>query len=227
MSKLRLLGTALRSNITDRTVRANPGLPLLLRDSPRRFSTESEQPPQDSAVNQFLHTPDTGSVYGKLFGATRHTLKTDIVKMLDGCKLTMDDLKFDYNRIFTPMGVVVQFPSRSAFDQAMRMITRKGRLYRLERADRSQWDSLMPYNGKTVLLQGLPRNATPYDVERFMTGCAHDAGIELFLRARAESPDPIKMALVRFSSQIEAMNAFIKKNRGFCLNNQILLRVIQ
>lgn len=44
---------------------------------------------------------------------------------------------------------------------------------------------------------------------------------------RAGSPDPIKMALVRFSSQIEAMNAFIKKNRGFCLNNQILVRVLQ
>ncbi|KAE8099488.1 hypothetical protein FH972_017468 [Carpinus fangiana] len=226
MSKLRLLGSALRSNITVRTVSANHGLPLLLRDSPRRFSTESEQPPQDSAVNQFLHTPDTGTVYGKLFGVTRHTLKTDIINMLDGCKLTMDDLKADYNRSFTPMGVMLQFPSRSAFDQAMRVIVKKSRLYRLERADRSQWDSPMPYNGKTVLLQGLPRNATSYDVERFMTGCEHDADI-VFLRPRAESPDPTKMALVRFSSQIEAMNAFIKKNRGFCLNNQILMRVIQ
>ncbi|XP_062166872.1 uncharacterized protein LOC133873157 [Alnus glutinosa] len=225
MSKLRLLGTALRSNFTVRTVRANQGLPFLLRDSPRRFSTESEQSPQDSAVDQFLQTPDTGLVYGKLLGVTRHTLKTDVVNMLEGCKLTLDDLKIDYNRSFMPMGMMVQFPSRYAFDQAMRMVTKKGRLYKLERASRSQWDSLTPYNGKTVLLHGLPRNAVPYDVERFLTGCEHDSAIELFLRAG--SPDPIKMALVRFSSQIEAMNAFIKKNRGFCLNNQILVRVLQ
>jgi hypothetical protein len=47
----------------------------------------------------------SGLVYGKLLGVTRHTLKTDVVNMLEGCKLTLDDLKIDYNRSFMPMGM--------------------------------------------------------------------------------------------------------------------------
>uniref|UniRef100_A0A2N9IWZ7 Uncharacterized protein n=1 Tax=Fagus sylvatica TaxID=28930 RepID=A0A2N9IWZ7_FAGSY len=79
MSKLGVIGTALRSNFTVRTVRASYGISdaWLLRQSPRRFSTEAEQPPQDSAVDSFLKTPDTGLIYGKLFGITRHTLKSE------------------------------------------------------------------------------------------------------------------------------------------------------
>ncbi|KAG7960580.1 hypothetical protein I3843_10G131100 [Carya illinoinensis] len=226
MSKLRLFATALGSRLTVRTVRENHGNPLLLREFPRWFSTEAEQPPQDSAVDPFLQTPGTGLVYGRLIGVTRHTLKTDIVNLLEGCKLTLDDVKVDYNRSFSPVGMMVQFPSRNAFDQAIRVIGKKGRLYKLERADRSQWDLLIPYNGKAVLLQGIPRNALPEDVERFLTGCEYDASsIDIFLRAGFR--DPIRMATVKFPSQTEAMNAFIKKNRSFCLNNQILLRVLQ
>ena len=47
----------------------------------------------------------SGLVYGKLFGITRHTLKTDIINMLEGCNLTMDDVKVDYNWSFTPNGM--------------------------------------------------------------------------------------------------------------------------
>ncbi|XP_042945502.1 uncharacterized protein LOC122279172 isoform X2 [Carya illinoinensis] len=150
MSKLRLFATALGSRLTVRTVRENHGIPLLLREFPRWFSTEAEQPPQDSAVDPFLQTPGTGLVYGRLIGVTRHTLKTDIVNLLEGCKLTLDDVKVDYNRSFSPVGMMVQFPSRNAFDQAIRVIGKKGRLYKLERADRSQWDLLIPFNGKAL-----------------------------------------------------------------------------
>ena len=41
-----------------------------------------------------------------------------------------------------------------------------------------------------------------------------------------EKRDPIRMATVLFSTRTEAMNALIKKNRGFCLNNQISVRVL-
>lgn len=41
-----------------------------------------------------------------------------------------------------------------------------------------------------------------------------------------EKRDPIRMATVLFSTRNEAMNALIKKNRGFCLNNQISVRVL-
>uniref|UniRef100_A0A2N9F7M6 Uncharacterized protein n=1 Tax=Fagus sylvatica TaxID=28930 RepID=A0A2N9F7M6_FAGSY len=209
MSKLGVIGTALRSNFTVRTFRASYGISdtWLLRQSPRRFSTEAEQPPQDSAVDSFLKTPDT-----------------DIINMLEGCNLTMDDVKVDYNWSFTPNGMMVQFPSRFAYDKAVKAIGRKGRLYRLDRADRSQWDLIKPYSGKTVLLQGLPRTAIPEDVERFLTGCEYDSSsIEMFLRSTL----PDKWATVRFPSKTEAMNVFIKKNRGICHNNQILVRVLQ
>ncbi|XP_030451813.2 uncharacterized protein LOC115673703 [Syzygium oleosum] len=205
------------------------GLPPLLRDAPRRpFSTEPEQPaqPEDSPADPFLRTPNTGLVYAKLFGVSRHTLKTDIVNLLEGCNLSLDDVRFNYNRMFMPMGMMVQFPSRFAFDQAFKVISKKGRLYRLERADRSQWDLLMNYDGKTLLLQGIPFSATPNDVERFMSGCQYDAS-SIQMMVRPAFPDPIKMATVNFPSQIQATNAFITKNRGFCQNSQVLLRVLQ
>ena len=44
---------------------------------------------------------------------------------------------------------------------------------------------------------------------------------------RGAFPDAIRMATVNFPSKNEAMNAFIKKNRGYCLNNQISVRVLQ
>ncbi|XP_070665835.1 uncharacterized protein [Malus domestica] len=91
--------------------------------------------------------------YGKLLGKSRNTLKTDVVNMLEGCNLRLEDVKVDYNQAFTPMGMVVQFQSWRAFDNAARVISRKGRLYKLERANRSQWDNLTSYDGKTVLFK--------------------------------------------------------------------------
>ncbi|XP_022143979.1 uncharacterized protein LOC111013764 [Momordica charantia] len=228
MSNLSLLRKEFGSHFLSRAPRTSHGFPVFFRESPtiRLFSTEAEQPPSEPPADSFLDTSKTGLVYGKLYGITRNTLKTDIVNLLEGCNLGLDDVKVDYNRSFTPTSMMMQFPSRQAYDNAIRVIGRKGRLYRLERADRSQWDLLSPYNGKTVLLQGLPRNAMQEDVERFLSGCNYDAtSINMFFRASV--PEPMRMATVLFPSPTQAMHAFLTKNRGFCLNNQILMRVLQ
>lgn len=121
---------------------------------------------------------------------------------------------------------MVQFPSRYYFDNAIRVIGRKGRLYRLERVDRSQWDLLVPYDGKAVILEGIPRNASVDEVERFLSGYGYD-GSSFQMFVRQAFPEPIKVAIARLPSQTHAMNIFIMKNRGFILNNRISVRVLQ
>ncbi|XP_057971968.1 uncharacterized protein LOC131160363 [Malania oleifera] len=220
-----LLGNTIRSSMLRGIIKPNASLPSLLRQSPRSFSTEAEHP-QGSPIDPFLQTPSTGLVYGRLVGITKYTLKTDIINMLEGCNLSIEDVKVDYNRSYAPVNMMLQFCSRDAYDTAIRTINRRDRLYRLERADRSQWDMLTPYDGKYLLLLGIPRNALQDDVERFLSGCEFDASsIQMFVRPMF--PDSIRLALVRFPSQIQAMSAFIMKNRHFCLNNQILVRVLQ
>ncbi|KAI8018840.1 EID1-like F-box protein 2 [Camellia lanceoleosa] len=56
---------------------------------------------------------------------------------------------FKGNRKY-PLRRMIQFPS--AYDAAIRAINRKARLYKLERADRSQWDFITPYGGKSEKL---------------------------------------------------------------------------
>ncbi|KAM2467802.1 hypothetical protein FF1_009549 [Malus domestica] len=153
MSKLGLFRIAITSNLDALTaVAQNRALPSLLRVLARRFSTEAENPPQDSLPSDHSQEPSP-LAYGKLLGISRNTLKTDVVNMLEGYNLRMEDAKVDYNRAFRPMGMLVQFQSWKAFDNAARLISRKGRLYKLERANRSQWDNLTSYDGKTVLLK--------------------------------------------------------------------------
>ncbi|KAK3227708.1 hypothetical protein Dsin_007570 [Dipteronia sinensis] len=227
---MNLLRSAIQSNISLRAIKPINGLPFLLRESPRRFSTETEQPPppppppadDSSSIDPFLQTPKDGLVYVKLYGGTKSTLNKDIINMLEGSKLTPDDVRVHYTRNFMPLAMLVQFPSRHAFDNAFKTIIRKGRLYKMEKVSRSDWESLVPYNGKTVILQGIPVNALIDDVERFLAGCEYDSSsIQLFPRSS------MKIAMVRFPSQTLAMNAFLNKNRGFCLNNQISVRVLQ
>ncbi|ONI03225.1 hypothetical protein PRUPE_6G245500 [Prunus persica] len=254
MSKLGLLRASIMSSLSVRTAMAqNRCLTSLLREPARRFSTEAKNPLQDSSTSDqplesspsdkpqksspsnkpqesspsesFFETPSTGSVYGRLLGVKRNTLKTDVVNLLEGCNLSLDDVKMDYNRWFTAIGMLVQFPSRQAYDNAIRMIAKKGRLFKLERANRAEWDSLTPYDGKTVLLQGIPPNAVPEDVDRFLSGCEYDSSsLQLSFRP---SQEPAKWATVRFHTQTEAMNAFLVKNKGFCLNGEVLMRVLQ
>ncbi|RDX99708.1 hypothetical protein CR513_17207, partial [Mucuna pruriens] len=139
---------ALRSKCTSSVcalVQGSHGLPV------RCFSTAAEQPPLNSTASpSFFDTDHSGVTYGKLLGIRKHVLKTDIVNFLEGCNLTLEDVKMDYNRNFFPVSTLLQFPTRDSYDNAIRVIVRKGRLYKLDRADRSQWDRVTPYDGKTV-----------------------------------------------------------------------------
>ncbi|KAK2984013.1 hypothetical protein RJ640_024227 [Escallonia rubra] len=173
----------------------------------------------------FLSLLLSGLFYGRLLGINTYTTKSDVVNMLEGCNLSVGDIKVEYNRAYAPASMLVQFPSKSEYDAAIRTLGRKGRLFKVETADRAQWDSVVPFDGKAVLLQGIPRNALPDDVERFLSGCQYDSSFQLF--ARQAFPEPIRMAVVRFPSSTLATHAFITKNRGFCLNNQISVRVLQ
>lgn len=226
MSKLGgLFRPAIRSNLAARTVGASPGGAFSvasLRERPRHFSTESE--PHDAAVDSFLRTQSSGSVYGRLTGITANTLRTDIVRLLEGCGVTLEDVKVEHNRLYYPIAVMVHFSFLQAYNQAGREINKKGGIYKLERAGQRQWDLVKPYDGKSVLLQGIPREGTLVDIERFLSGCQYDASsIDMFMRAAIKD----KLATVRFLTQTQAMNCFITKNKGYCLNNQVLVRVLQ
>ncbi|XP_068317118.1 uncharacterized protein [Pyrus communis] len=114
------------------------------------------------------HVKPRRLVYGKLLGISRYTLKIDVMNTLEGCNLSLEDVK---------------------------------------------WDNLTPHDAKTV------------SQERFLSGCEYDSSsLQIIFRS---FPEPSKFATVRFPSQTEAMNAFLAKNKGFCQNGQILIRVLQ
>ncbi|PIA52899.1 hypothetical protein AQUCO_01000637v1 [Aquilegia coerulea] len=193
------------------------------------FSTEGggqqqQQPPlHDSAVDSILQSSDTGLVYAKLIGIGKHTLKTDIINALEGCNLSPQDIKVEYNRYFIPQSMVVRFHNQSEFDNALRIVRRK-QLYKLDQVDHGMW-GIPSYEGRSVLLQGLPRFAAPEDIERVLSGCDYNSSnLEIFLRQG--NPDPMKWAVVQFPSKIEAMNAVLLKNKSFCQNEQVFMRVL-
>ncbi|KAM3229315.1 hypothetical protein ACQJBY_033124 [Aegilops geniculata] len=181
--------------------------------SSRLFSTDASgvvAGSQDDSSSGEGHT--YGRFYTNISGVGRlgkNMLKTDIIHYLDQCELSLDDVKIDYNKGFYPMGALLKFPSVESFEKAVRQ-TIQGRMYRLER----------------VLLQGVPRNAQVDDIERFLCGTNYEPPpFENFIRAGV--PEPVRMVLVKFGSRTDATNAFIAKNKGFCLNNPVTVRVIQ
>ncbi|KAJ0979398.1 hypothetical protein J5N97_014872 [Dioscorea zingiberensis] len=208
MSKQSLLRNALKSRVSS----SNP-IPRFLPS--RSLSTDS-----------FLEPSSDGLVFAKLSGIGRFTLKTDVINFFEGCNISPEDIKVSYNRAYGPVGMILQFPSRSSFDMALRHTVRKGRLYRLDKVDCSQWDEMVAYNGKAIVLHGIPRNAALEDVERFLSGFNYDSStLQLF--NRPGMVQSLKGAIVHFPSRIDAMNAFLTKNRSFCLNNPITIRVLQ
>ncbi|KAK8546331.1 hypothetical protein V6N13_067556 [Hibiscus sabdariffa] len=228
---MNLLRNAIKSHVSVRTIKPTHALPSFFREPPRRFSTEpnqQQQPPvAEASVDQFLDSASKGFAYGKLFGATKYTMKSDIISLLEGCNLTPDDIKFSYNRNFFPVAMMLRFPSPAAFSNATRTIRRFDQLYRLDRVDASDWDIVTPYNGKTVVLQGLPRSAAFEDIERFLSGCDYDSSsVQTFTSTRTGSTNGFRLTTVQFPSHIQAMNACISKNRKLCLNNQVSVRVL-
>jgi hypothetical protein len=47
----------------------------------------------------------SGLTYAKLSGVHKHALKTDIISFLEGCNLTLEDVKMDYTRNFYPIAM--------------------------------------------------------------------------------------------------------------------------
>ena len=202
-------------------------LPIFSQQQLRCFSTGTVPPPHNP-TNPFLENADTGLAYGRMLGIHKNTLKTDVINFLEGLNLTLEDVKMEYTRSFIPRAMMVQFPSHNAMDEAVRMINRKGRLYKLERVNREEWDIVTPYNGKTILIQGIPRNAQFVDIERILSGCEFDhSSVNIFTRLTPESSELNRMATVRFPSRTQAMNAFLTKNGTYCINNRILIQVLQ
>ncbi|CAA0400261.1 unnamed protein product [Arabidopsis thaliana] len=226
-----IIRSAIRSSLCLRKLDpeiSRSSLPFL-QEWRKCLSTATEQrPPASPLPPPPGGSPGEGRFYGKFSGFSKHALKTDIMNVLEGCSLTSDDLKFNYPRggNLTPAAVFVQFPSLSAYDKALRNIAKKGKLYRLEKAARAQWDPIVPYEGKVVALHGIPVNAITDDIDRFLSGCLYYPGSIQFLTVQGLGTSK-RVALVRFTSQTQAMNAYITKNRNFLLNQRITLQVLQ
>ncbi|RCV45347.1 hypothetical protein SEVIR_9G450800v4 [Setaria viridis] len=232
----RLAAAALRRSVV---ASRDPFSSLLAATAPasaRLFSADASgevaASAADSQNDPFLKSSSEGLAYGRFYsnigGGNRiekNMLKTDILHHLDRCGLSLDDVKIDYNRGFTPLGALLRFPSKAAFTTAIRQ-TSQIRLYKMDMISRDVWDLKQSFDGKAVLLQGVPRNALPEDIERFLCGTNFEPPpFESFLRPGV--PEPIKMVLVKFRTKTDAMNAFITKNKSFCLNNQVSMRVLQ
>jgi len=232
----RLAAAALRRGVA---ASRDPSSSLLAASAPgsaRLFSAdasgEAAASGADSQNDPFLKASSEGLAYGRFYSTIgmgnrleKTMLKTDIIHQLDRCGLSLDDVKMDYNRAFTPLGSLLRFPSKAAFTTAIRQ-TSQNRLYKMEAITPDVWDLKQSFDGKAVLLQGVPRNALPEDIERFLCGTNFEPPpFESFLRPGV--PEPIRMVLVKFRTKTNAMNAFIAKNRSFCLNNQVSMRVLQ
>ncbi|KAI3915834.1 hypothetical protein MKX01_013290 [Papaver californicum] len=194
------------------------------------FSTQSQQEQQrlnqDRAVDAILRQPyREGSVYAKLFGVGMFTTKNDVMSLLESCNLSSEDIKVQYNPMFLPVSMVLQLPSHSAYDNAVREITRKGRFYKIEKVEPGLW-GFESYDGKAVLIQGVPRFASSEDIERMLSGCDFNASSLRFMWRQSFS-GPVRYAVMQFPSKLDATNAVLEKNRSFCLSTQISMRVLQ
>ncbi|CAN6284683.1 unnamed protein product, partial [Urochloa humidicola] len=232
----RLAAAALRRGVAASRDPSSSRLAASAPASARLFSAdasgEAAAAATESQNDPFLKASNEGLAFGRFYSniggmnrLERNMLKTDIIHHLDRCGLSLDDVKIDYNRGFTPLGALLRFPSKAAFTTAIRQ-TSQGRLYKIETISRDEWDLKQSFDGKAVLLQGVPRNALPEDIERFLCGTNFEPPpFESFLRPGV--PESIRMVLVKFRTKTDAMNAFITKNRSFCLNNQVSMRVLQ
>lgn len=224
MSKLCffLVKNAVKSRVSSFHFIAIPRIPF------RNFSAEAEGAAagKDSSVDQFLNPPE-GLVFGRVTGngVGKNTTKSDIIHYFEGCNLSAGDVKVEYNRSYNPVALMLQFPSQSAYDTALRQVIRKGRLYKIEKVNRTMWDFVAAYDGKAILLQGIPRNALPDDIERFLSGTNYDPNFQPSIRLGAI--DSIRFALVQFPTRPDAMNAFLTRNKSFCLNSPIIMRLLQ
>ncbi|RZC76616.1 hypothetical protein C5167_000796 [Papaver somniferum] len=231
-----LLSKIIRSNgILLHNLKPNQGgggSQFLRQSTTHHFSTQSEQQQQqrfnqDRAVDAILRQPPReGSVYAKLYGIGMFSTKNDVISLLESCNLSSEDIKVQYNGLFLPVSMVLQFPSHSAYENAVRIMNRKGRYYyyKMEKVAPDHW-GFDSYDGKVVLIQGVPRNAISEDIERMLSGCDFNSSSLRFIW-RQNFSDSMKFAMVQFPSKVDAMNAVLEKNGSFCLNTQISMRVL-
>ncbi|GAA0153527.1 hypothetical protein LIER_11743 [Lithospermum erythrorhizon] len=173
-----------------------------------------------------LHLKFIGGVcFGRLLGITKYTTRSDVCNLLDGCNLNLDDIKVEYSRSFLPVSMLIQFPSRDAYEVGLKA-TRRDRLHRLDMTNRSAWGTLHAYEGRSILLEEVPISATPDDVERFLSGCQYDPSTFRNIFSRGGFPQTVRFVTVSFPSQALAMHACITKDRSFCINKQISVRVL-
>ncbi|KAJ3682796.1 hypothetical protein LUZ60_013023 [Juncus effusus] len=243
MSKLVQLRNAFRSMVSSQNRSSPVSSPWMLAPMRRYLSAEAESgAPASETDDSFLRSANEGLVYGRIatqWAVGKNMLKTDVIHLLEGCDLSIHDVKFDYNRAFYQTGILLQFPSKTAFNKAITEINKKGRFYRLDQIDRSQWDMKNSFDGKAILMQGVPRNATQEDIERCLSGCNYEpSSFQSFIRLVNKSDqfaaetgerekETVRVVVVKFPSQIDATNAFISKHRNFCLNSPISVRVLQ
>ncbi|KAI3932883.1 hypothetical protein MKX01_031865, partial [Papaver californicum] len=136
------------------------------------------------------------SVYSKNFGVGMFTTKNDVMSLLESCNLSLS-----YSLPLQFVCMVLQLPSHSAYDNVVREITRKYRLYNVEKVDPGQW--------------GVHRIAFSEDIERMLFGCDFNA------------LNPVRFVVVQFPSNLDAINIVLEKNMSFWLNTQISMRVLQ
>ncbi|KAI3867158.1 hypothetical protein MKX03_021016 [Papaver bracteatum] len=209
------------------------GSQFLRQSATHHFSTQSEQQQQQQRLNQdravdaiLRQPPREGSVYAKLYGIGMFTTTNDVISLLESCNLSSEDIKVQYNNLFLPVSMVLQFPSHSAYENAVSIIRRKGRYYyyKMEKVAPDHW-GFPSYDGKAVLIQGLPRNSISEDIERMLSGCDFNSSSLRFFQ-RQNFSYPMKFAVVQFPSKVDATNAVLEKNGSFCLNTQISMRVL-
>nr|ACG37801.1 hypothetical protein [Zea mays] len=232
----RLAAAALRRVVTASRDTTSSRFAVSAPVSARLFSAdasgEAAATAAESQDDSFFKASREGLAYGRFYsvigGGSRlekNILKTDIIHHLDRCGLSLDDVKIEYNKGYAPLAALLRFSSKAMFTTAIRQAN-QNRLHRIDEISRETWDLKKSFDGKAVLLQGVPRNALADDIERFLCGTNFEPPpFETFLRAGV--PEPIRMMLVKFHTKTDAMNAFITKNRSFCLNSQVSMRVLQ
>ncbi|XP_078160573.1 ribosomal protein S24e family protein [Carex rostrata] len=200
--------------------------------SAQRFLSAEAGSSDASSDDSFLRSAPEGLVYGKINGRGqsilgKNMLKTDLIHHLEGCDLSFHDIKFEYNRVFFLNSVLVQFPARASFDNAFKQIKLRGNLFNLAKIGRSEWDMKNSYDGKAVLMEGIPYNATLDDIERFLSGCNYDSSSFQFATRTPADSDPIRLVVVKFPTQLDASYAYASKNRSFCLSTPVNMRILQ
>ncbi|KAK9127202.1 hypothetical protein Syun_015999 [Stephania yunnanensis] len=106
--KMNQLKTTISKSTNLFRLNPNQALPILQTHHFCSATPATEQPPdQSSQVDPFLRSSNQSIVYGRLTGNGPYTMKTDIIHMLEGCDLSLQDVRVEYNRYYDPVAMHV------------------------------------------------------------------------------------------------------------------------